>query len=315
VGRAIPSASADRYVRAVRHFNRFYTRKIGVLKEGLLDSQLSLAEARVLYEVCNRRDCAATDLRADLGLDAGYLSRILRGFRKRGWIARTPARHDGRRLLLAATRPGRRVFQLLDARSSDEVRALLAGIGPAPLDRLRQAMRTVEEVLEAKPAAATPYVLRTHRPGDIGWVVYRHGVLYWEEWAYDERFEALVAQIAAEFVQNFDSAAERCWIAEKDGERVGSVFLVRKSKHIAKLRLLLVEPSARGLGIGKRLVDECVRFARQCGYRKLALWTQSELKAARSIYQQAGFRLTNKERHSSWGRKDLVAESWELDLR
>ena len=314
MGRADASASLDAHVRAVRHFNRFYTRKIGVLKEGLLDSPLSLTEARVLYEVCNRRDCAATDLRVELGLDAGYLSRILRGFRTRGWIERTPAQHDGRRLLLAPTRSGRRVFQTLDARSEDEVRGLLAGIAPTSLDELRRAMRTVEEVLEPKSSAATPYVLRTHRPGDIGWVVYRHGILYWEEWGYDERFEALVAQVATEFVQSFDAATERCWIAERDGERVGSVFLVRKSKHVAKLRLLLVEPSARGLRIGKRLVEECIGFARQCGYRKLALWTQSELKAARSIYQQAGFRLAKKERHSSWGRKDLVAESWELAL-
>jgi DNA-binding MarR family transcriptional regulator/GNAT superfamily N-acetyltransferase len=314
MGRAATSDSFESYVRAVRHFNRFYTRKIGVLNEGLLDSPLSLTEARVLYEVCNRRDCAATDLRAELGLDAGYLSRILRGFRKRGWIERTPARDDGRRLLLAPTRSGRRIFQMLDARSNDEVRNLLHDIGPAPLERLRRAMHTVEDVLEPESSQAAPVVLRTHRPGDIGWVVHRHGVLYWEEWAYDERFEALVAHIAAEFVQNFDPAAERCWIAERNGERVGSVFLVRNTKHVAKLRLLLVEPFARGLGIGKRLVDECVRFARQCGYRKLALWTQSELKAARGIYQQAGFRLTKKERHSSWGRHNLVAESWELPL-
>jgi DNA-binding MarR family transcriptional regulator/N-acetylglutamate synthase-like GNAT family acetyltransferase len=308
-------SALDPYVGAVRHFNRFYTRKIGVLKEGLLDSPLSLTEARVLYELCHRTGCSATDLRGALGLDAGYLSRILRAFEKRGWLERKRAEGDARRQVLAATRAGRAAFESLNARSDDEMRRLLAGIGHERLDRLRQAMQTVEDVLEPRAPGAVPYLLRTHRPGDIGWVVYRHGVLYSEEWGYDERFEALVAQIAAEFVQHHDPAAERCWIAEKDGERVGSVFLVRKSTRVAKLRLLLVEPSARGLGIGKRLVEECVRFARQCRYRKLVLWTQSELRAARRIYQQAGFRLAATERHRSWGRDDLAAESWELALR
>ena len=313
--RVAQASSLDPYVSAVRHFNRFYTRKIGVLKEGLLDSALSLTEARVLYELCNRASCAATDLRAALGLDAGYLSRILRAFEKRGWLERKPAQADARRHVLTASRSGRAAFESLDARSNDEVRRLLGGIERARLDRLRQAVRTVEDVLEPKQPVAGPYLLRTHRPGDIGWVVYRHGVLYSQEWGYDERFEALVARIVAEFVQYFDPAAERCWIAEKDGDRVGSVFLVRKSKRVAKLRLLLVEPSARGLGIGRRLVEECIGFARQCRYRKIVLWTQSELRAARRIYQEAGFRLAATERHRSWGRDDLVSESWELTLR
>jgi DNA-binding MarR family transcriptional regulator/GNAT superfamily N-acetyltransferase len=315
VTRASTTGLLETYVGAVRAFNRFYTRKIGVLEERLLRSSLSLTEARVLFELAHRSDATATDLRRELGIDAGYLSRILHGFEKRAWIERKPARHDARRQLLALTRSGRAAFEPLSARSDEEVRGLLRGIAPSDLERLMQAMETVENVLEPKGTAPVPYVLRTHRPGDIGWVVYRHGVLYSEEWGYDERFEALVAQIAAEFVQRFDPAGERCWIAEKDGVRVGSVFLVRKSKRAAKLRLLLVEPSARGLGIGKRLVDECIRFARQCRYRKVVLWTQSELKAARRIYQQAGFQLTGTERHQSWGRSDLIAESWELTLR
>ncbi|HWE22436.1 MAG TPA: helix-turn-helix domain-containing GNAT family N-acetyltransferase [Myxococcales bacterium] len=307
--------SLESYVSAVRHFSRFYTRKIGVLTDGLLDSALSLTEVRILYELCNAPNSAAADLRARLGVDAGYLSRILRSFEKRGWILRRPAQGDGRRQILEPTRSGRALFESLNARSNAQVRHLLSGIGVPRLEQLGQALRTVEEVLEPKRTSSSTYLLRTHRPGDIGWVVYRHGVLYSQEWGYDERFEALVARIAAGFVESFDPAAERCWIAEKDGERVGSVFLVRKSKRVAKLRLLLVEPSARGLGIGKRLVEECVRFARQCRYRKIVLWTQSELRAARRIYQQAGFRLTGTERHRSWGRDDLVSESWELALR
>jgi len=313
MARAAAPDRLDKCVRGVRHFNRFYTRKIGVLRRGLAGSSLSLTEARVLYELSHRAESTATSLGAELDLDAGYLSRILRSFQRHGWIHRKTASDDGRRRLLALTRAGRAAFAPLDARSNEEVRRLLGGLAPSDLQRLLQAMRAIENVLE--PKAEAPYLLRTHRPGDIGWVVHRHGVLYSEEWGYDERFEALVARIAAEFVERFDPARERCWIAERDGERVGSVFVVRKSKRVAKLRLLLVEPSARGLGIGRRLVDECVRFARQSRYDRLVLWTQSELKAARRIYQQAGFQLTATERHRSWGRDDLVAESWELELR
>ena len=304
----------DRRIQAVRHFNRFYTRRIGVLQEGLLDSPLSLTEARVLYELARREGTTATEVGGELGLDAGYLSRILRAFQKRRWIRRTPAKEDARRSLLSLTRSGLAAFAPLDARSNEEVRRLLAPLPDEAQDRLLASMQSIEATLETTPPARTPYLLRTHRPGDIGWVVYRHGVLYSEEWGYDERFEALVAQIAAEFVQRLDPDRERCWIAERDGARVGSVFLVKKTRKIAKLRLLLVEPSARGLGIGKRLVEECIRFARQCQYRKLMLWTQSELGAARRIYQQTGFHLAGSERHSSWGREGLVAETWAIDL-
>jgi DNA-binding MarR family transcriptional regulator/GNAT superfamily N-acetyltransferase len=309
------SQSLDSCVTGVRHFNRFYTRKIGVLREGLLDSTLSLTEARVLYELAGHDGTTASEVRSELGLDAGYLSRILRGFRKRGWLQRGAAKDDARRQPLSLTRSGRATFQSLNARSSEQIRQLVSALGPGDQDHLLDAMRTIETLLEPQDRRAQPYLLRTHRPGDIGWVVHRHGVLYSEEWGYDERFEALVAEIVSEFVQRHDPDRERCWIAERNGERVGSVFLVRKSKHLAKLRLLLVEPAARGLGIGKRLVEECIRFARQCRYRKIVLWTQSELKAARRIYQQCGFRLTATDPHQSWGRSDLVSETWELDLR
>jgi len=307
-------AELEACVQGIRRFNRFYTRRIGVLQEHLLDSSLSLTEARVLYELARRDGVTATEVGGELGLDPGYLSRILRGFRKRGWLERKPAKEDGRRQLLWLTRAGRAAFEPLNARSNAQVRELLTPVSVGAQGQLLRAMESIEHALEPKGPAPTPYLLRTHRPGDLGWVVYRHGVLYAQEHGYDERFEALVAEIVAEFVRRFDPERERCWIAEVDGERAGSVFLVKKSKQVAKLRLLLVEPPARGLGIGKRLVEECVRFARQCRYKKLVLWTQGELKAARRVYQRAGFRMTGSERHQSWGRDDLVAQTWELEL-
>jgi len=314
MARSPASAVAPAAVQAIRRFNRFYTRTIGVLQEHLLESPLSLTEARVLYELASRDGAVATDVRLELGLDAGYLSRIVRGFQRRGWIRRKFASHDARRHLLSLTPAGRAAFLALDARSDEQVRRLAGALAAGDRRDLLRAMQAIETVLGPKPAPRAPYLLRTHRPGDIGWVVHRHGVLYAEEWGYDERFEALVAQIVADFVRRFDPARERCFIAERSGERVGSVFLVRQSKQVARLRLLLVEPAARGLGIGRRLVEECIRFARQCRYRKIVLWTQSELGAARKIYRQAGFRLVDTERHQSWGRDDLVSESWELEL-
>jgi DNA-binding MarR family transcriptional regulator/GNAT superfamily N-acetyltransferase len=308
------AAPLESSVQGVRRFNRFYTRRIGVLQETLLRSALSLSEARVLYELAHREEPTASEIRRALGLDAGYLSRILRRFQKRGWVQHGKASEDGRRRPLSLMRPGRTAFEQLDARSDEEIRRLLGALPAGGQVRLLGAMQAIESVLEPGRPPQAPYLLRTHRPGDMGWVVFRHGVLYAEEYGYDERFEALVAEIVAAFVQHLDPARERCWLAERDGERVGSVFLVAQSKQVAKLRLLLVEPSARGLGIGKRLVDECVRFARQCRYRKLMLWTQSELKAARRVYELAGFRRIGSDRHASWGRDDLVSETWELDL-
>jgi len=311
----------EQRIAAVRRFNRFYTQRIGVLREHLLDSPFPLTGVRVLYELAHwpstGESATAAVLAARLALDEGYLSRILRGFEQRHLVQKKPSNADGRRKSLALTRGGRRAFAALDARSRAEVGAMLGRLPATGQARVVDAMRAIATLLGEAPeddrAQQAPYLLRPHQPGDIGWVVHRHGALYAQEYGYDERFEALVAEIAARFVQRFDPARERCWIAERDGEIVGSVFLVRKTKTVAKLRLLLVEPHARGLGIGRQLIDECVRFARRAGYRKLTLWTQSDLDAARHLYTQAGFRRVHEERHESFG-KHLVAETWELPL-
>jgi DNA-binding MarR family transcriptional regulator/GNAT superfamily N-acetyltransferase len=301
-------------VQTIRRFNRFYTRQIGVLQEHLLQSQFSLTEVRVLYELAHRENITAKDLCLDLGLDRGYVSRMLQTFEAHGWIKTALSPDDRRRQFLSLTAKGHRVFDPLERRSSHEVAAMLARLSPSQQKKMLVAIRDIESVLAPSQPTATPYILRQHRPGDMGWVVQRHGELYWREYRYDERFEALVAEIVAEFIQNLDPKRERCWIAERNGENVGSVFLVKKSSSIAKLRLLLVEPSVRGMGIGKRLVEECVRFAREIGYKKIMLWTQSELAAARGIYKGAGFKLVGEEKHDSWSRKNLVAETWEVVL-
>jgi len=314
-------ANFDQHIESVRRFNRFYTQKIGVLEEGLLHSPFSLAQVRVLYELAHRDQPTAAELAKDLGLDAGYLSRTLSDFEKRGLIEKKASEADGRQSLLLLTEQGLQAFAPLNERAQQEIGLLLKTLSAPEQSRLISAMHTISRLLgtqselqpESQPKPKPPYILRPHQPGDMGWVVHRHGLLYAQEYGWDERFEALVAGIVAEFVQHYDSKRERCWIAEKDGEIAGSVFLVKQSKTVAKLRLLLVEPSARGLGIGARLVSECVRFARQAGYSKITLWTQSILSAARHIYKKAGFRLARKERHNSFGY-DLTGETWELEL-
>jgi len=303
----------DRRVAAVRRFNRFYTQKIGVLGDGHLRSPFSLTEARVLYELAQRDRPSATELARDLGLDAGYLSRILRGFARRRLITRERSTTDSRRTLLSLTEAGRRAFQPLDSRTRTTIGRLLNRLPPAHQARLVDAMRDVESLLGEAPARAAPYVLRPHRIGDMGWIVHRHGVLYAEEYGFDERFEALVARVAAEFLETFDPKRERCWIAERDGAVIGSVVLVKQSATVAKLRLLLVEREARGLGVGQRLVDECIRFARQAGYRRMTLWTNSVLHAARRLYEKAGFEKTHEEPHRMFG-PEMVGETWELKL-
>ncbi len=301
-------------VESVRRFNRFYTKQIGVLSERVLKSQFSLAEARIIYELGRREKATATGLGLELGLDAGYLSRLLAAFKKRGLISRKTSENDGRQSDIWLTEKGRKAFAELNAHSSNEIEELLGRLSRADQNRIVEAMRVIEDLLGAQPERKeVPYVIRPHQPGDMGWVTYRHGVLYNEEYGWDEEFEALVAEITANFIKNFDPKRERCWIAERNGEIAGSVFLVKKSKTVAQLRLLLVEPSARGMGIGKRLVDECVRFARQKEYKKITLWTNSLLIAARHIYEEAEFRLVQEESHHSFGH-DLVGQNWELKL-
>jgi len=300
-------------IEAVRRFNRFYTQRIGVLHEGLLGSEFSLTEGRVLYELAHREKPAASDLGRDLGLDASYLSRILKRFEKLGLLRRSEASDDGRRRLLTLTAQGRKAFAPLDARSRAEVGAMLAPLAAPAQTRLVAAMHAIEATLGSGDTRTTPWTLRAHRPGDIGWIVSRHGALYAEEYQWDMTFEGLVGEIAGRFLREFDPQRERCWIAEREGERVGSVLVVKQSKTIAKLRLLLVEPSARGLGIGQSLVAECISFARGAGYQKLVLWTNDILHAARRLYVDAGFVLVKEDRHRSFGH-DLVGQNWGLDL-
>jgi len=302
-----------RRIDTVRRFNRFYTRRIGVLRDGLLGSPYALAEARVLYELGQRDGPTAAELGRELNLDQGYLSRLVRGLERGGLVARARSDVDGRRNHLALTAKGRRAFATLNARSNEEVAGMLAALPDAAQRGLVSALATVETVLGAGPQARVPYLLRTHRPGDIGWVIGRHGALYAEEYGWDETFEAFVAEIAARFVRNFDPKRERCWVAEREGRNVGAVFLVRKSATVAQLRMLIVEPEARGLGIGRRLVAECERFARRAGYRKIVLWTNDILDAARHLYEEAGYRLVKAEPHHSFG-KDLVGQYWELEF-
>jgi len=297
----------------VRRFTRFYTRRIGVLQEGLLGSRFSLTEARVVYELAQRDGVTASELGKELGLDAGYLSRILRGFADAGLIVREPSRHDARQSLIALTSEGRAAFAAIDARSRDEVAAMLARLAEPDRARLVAAMRSVEDLLASEPARQADCVLRPHRPGDMGFVIHRQAVLYHQEYGWDESFEALVAEICAGFIKSFEPGRERCWIAEIDGEIVGSVFLVRQSNEVAKLRLLYVEPKARGLGLGRRLVRACIGFAREAGYAQLTLWTNDILHAARQIYVAEGFRLVAEEKHHSFGH-DLVGQTYELAL-
>lgn len=301
-------------VSAVRQFNRFYTRQIGALDEGLLESTFSLAEARVIYEMANREGTTASELSSELDLDAGYLSRMLKAFQKRGLIEKNNSAADARQSILTLSGGGRKEFAKLDRMSRDQIDALLRKLSTSEQKRLLQAMKTIESLLSSEDHAEDrSFILRSPHAGDFGWVIQSNGRLYADEYRWDETYEGLVATIVGDFIKNFDEKKERCWVAEKDGENVGAVFLVKKSTTIAQLRLLIVEPNARGLGLGKRLVDECTRFARQAGYKKIKLWTQSTLLAARSIYKKAGYKMTDSKKNHLFGH-DLVSETWELTL-
>jgi DNA-binding MarR family transcriptional regulator len=305
-GQGVATRIAD-----VRRFSRFYTRRIGALQEGLSQSRFSLSEARVLYELANRHGPTASEIGAALELDPGYLSRILQRFERDGLLQRTQSDVDRRQSTLTLTAAGRAAFAPLEAAAREDVRALLAPLPDPTQEELVQCMSRIEALL-SKPRSAA-WTMRGPQPGDIGWVVERHGALYAAEYGFDSRFEALVAGVAGAFLGRYDPACERCWIAERDGIRLGSVFLVRQSEEAAKLRLLLVEPAARGLGIGRQLVATCIAFARECGYRRIGLWTNDVLVAARGIYQAAGFRLVGSTPHCDFG-PPMVGEDWELDL-
>ena len=298
-------------VAAMRRFSRFYTRRIGVLREHLLESALTPPEARIVYELAQHDRATASSLAGELALDAGYMSRLLLRLGQRKLVARRRSNTDSRRYELSLTASGRAAFATIDARSHDEIAEMLARRSVAAQRRLVGALESIMQLLDGPEAPAVPYLLRAPHPGDIGWIVHRHGALYAEEYGWDATFEALVARICADFIDHFNPSRECCWVAERNGEIVGSIFLVGKTATIAQLRLLYVEPQARGLGIGRRLVDECVRFARDAGYARVMLWTNDVLVSARRIYEATGFRLVDEERHHSFGH-DLVGQNWEL---
>ncbi|ANB57498.1 FR47-like family protein [Anoxybacillus sp. B7M1] len=302
-------------INAVRHFNRFITRQIGALQEGLLHSPYSLTESRILFEIANHSQITASDLTRQLGLDPGYLSRILTRLEEQGVIYKERSETDGRQRILKLTSEGKAVFSLLNQRSYDEVSEFLSELSDIEQQQLIHAMQTIEGILtkNRRFKFSGPYFLRQHEPGDMGWIVHKHGALYAKEYGWNEQFEALVAQIVADFINHYNPDKERCWIAEMNGDIVGSVMVVHESDAIAKLRLLLVDPQARGLGLGTHLVQECIRFAKRKEYQKLVLWTNSVLIAARHIYQKLGFTLVAEEKHHSFGH-ELIGETWELEL-
>jgi DNA-binding MarR family transcriptional regulator/GNAT superfamily N-acetyltransferase len=307
----------DTQIAAIRRFNRFYTRRIALLEETLLDSPFTLTQARVLFELGTREELTAGKLVETLGLDPGYLSRILQDFQDRRLLTRRRAAQDSRRAELSLTAKGRRAFETLDRKSRRSVGEMIAPLSHEERKRLLGAMRTVENQLvgAAAPARTADIVIRPCRIGDVGWAIERHGTLYAEEFGWNAEFEALVANLFARFASAHDAALERFWVAEVDGERMGCVFVVRNEhdQRTAQLRCLLVDPKARGLGLGRRLVDACIAFAKSAGYAKMTLWTNDVLAAARRIYVAAGFRLIEESRHHSFGH-DLVGQIWTKDL-
>lgn len=308
-----PDPAFEERVGAVRRFSRFYTRRLGLLDEGLLQSPFSLTQGRVLYELAQQREATATALAVALDIDHGYLSRILRAFEERDLIVRRRDKNDGRQIVLSLTTKGHKAFAALDQRSQRETGDMLKHLDEAEQARVIAAMDTIERLINRDTGRERRYTLRPHRPGDMGWVVARHGTLYAAEYGWSNHIEAITAEIVGAFLKNFDSSREQCWIAEIDGEPAGSVFLVKENDEVARLRLLLVEPRARGLGLGRDLVRQCIAFARKAGYRKITLWTHGVLTTARAIYQKEGFQLTEQWVHDDFGKPE-PSESWELEL-
>lgn len=306
------NAVSDERIDAVRRFNRMYTKIVGVLNESMLSTPYSLTEGRVLFELAHRASIEVPELRTTLDLDPGYLSRLLARFEADGLVVRERSTADARRQVIQLTPAGKDVFRMLDERANEQVRGLLSGLTEEDRVRLVGAMELIRTRL-TEPGARDTVMLRPARPGDFGWVVQRHGALYHREYGWDRRFEALTARVVADFIENYDPDREAAWIAELRGEPVGSVFCVRKDETTAKLRLLLVEPGARGHGVGSRLVDECVAFARAAGYRAIELWTVDILVAARQIYQRAGFTLVHEQRGTTFS-DELVGQTWRLEL-
>jgi DNA-binding MarR family transcriptional regulator/GNAT superfamily N-acetyltransferase len=309
----LPDSAFEQRVGAVRRFTRFYTRRIGLLEEGLLQTPFSLTQARVLYELAQQREATATALVAALDIDHGYLSRILRSFEERDLIVRRRSKEDGRQIVISLTTKGHKAFAALDHRSQRETGALLKHLDETAQARVVAAMDTIERLIDRGENATRTYTLRAHRSGDMGWVVERHGTLYAAEYGWSHHIEAITAEIVGCFLKNFDPAREHCWIAEMDGETVGSAFLVKETDEVARLRLLIVDPKARGLGLGRDLVEHCIAFARNAGYRKITLWTHGVLTAARAIYQKTGFTLVKQWVHDDFGKPE-PSEIWELTL-
>lgn len=301
-------------VSKIREFNRFYTRKIGVLREELLHSKYSLTESRIIYELAQNKTEKASTLCKKLGLDPGYMSKILQRFEEKKIIKRIDSEEDGRTRIIQLTDQGLKEFELLNKRSNEEIEETLNDLSNEQQKQLLTAMNTIETILNKNLKFSEPFYLRSFESGDMGWVVHRHGVLYREEYGWNEEFEALVAEIVSGFIKNYNPEKERCWIAEMNGEIVGSIFLVKKCEKVGKLRLLLVEPKARGFGLGSKLVEECIRFAKKVGYEKITLWTNSVLLEARHIYKKQGFMLIEEEPYNGFG-KDLVGETWDLNLK
>jgi DNA-binding MarR family transcriptional regulator/predicted N-acetyltransferase YhbS len=307
------STILQEHISAVRRFNRFFERQIGVLREGLLHSSFSLTEARIIFELANQSNLTATNLGNELGLNTGYLSRILNKLEKQNLIEKTRSNDDGRHRLISLTTKGQAALSLLDNRSNKEVSEMLSKLNENGRARLIEAMHNIEDIFDQSFKYAKPFYLRHHEPGDMGWVISQHGLFYHQVYNWDESFEAFVAQNCADFINHYDPQKERCWIAEMQEEQVGSIFCVKASEDVAKLRMLLVTPKARGLGLGTQMVKECIRFAKRAGYKKITLWTNDILVEARKIYEKNGFKLVEEERHHSFGH-DLVGQNWELML-